>query len=256
MDSTTRANRRAWETASRPHGREWYDHLLAQAAAGATLFDTERELLGEVLDRSPDVVHLQSGNGTDDAALVQAGARSVVGVDYSEVAVAAASRRARQLGLACRYVVGVLPGAPLVPGCADLVYTGKGALIWITDLAGWARDVVRLLRPSGHLFVYEEHPAVPLWTLDEDEPRIRPDRSYFGACHVNDTFPAGGAVQVQRTLGEVVTAVAAAGLRIVHAGEYAEPFWRVSGVEAAAWSGRLPNAFSLLARAPGVGPVG
>jgi SAM-dependent methyltransferase len=249
MDSTTQANRRAWETASQPHGHEWYDHLLAQAAAGSTLIDTERDLLREVLRRSPDVVHLQSGNGTDDAALLRAGARSLVGVDYSEVAVRAAHRRARQLGLACRYVVAALPGAPLAPACADLVYTGKGALIWISDLEAWARDVVRLLRPSGHLFVYEEHPAAPVWTMDEDEPRIRPDRGYFGASHVNDTFPACGAVQLQHTLGEIVTAVAAAGLRVVHLGEYAEPFWRVPGVSAAAWAGRLPNAFSLLARA-------
>jgi hypothetical protein len=41
---------------------------------------------------------------------------------------------------------------------------GKGALIWMADLDGWAREVARLLRPSGHLFVYQAHPAVILWT--------------------------------------------------------------------------------------------
>ena len=86
---------------------------------------------------------------------------------------------------------------PLADASADLVYTGKGALIWMPDLAAWATGVVRLLRPSGHLFVYEEHPASILWTWDEDRPRIREDRSYFGLSHVNDTFPArGGAVAV------------------------------------------------------------
>jgi SAM-dependent methyltransferase len=249
MDGTTRANRHAWESASQKHVRE-YQELLAEAAAGSSLVDTERELLRDVLRGSPDVVHLQSGNGTDDVALVRAGARSVVGVDYSEVAVGAAQRRATELGVACRYVVAALPGAPLADASADLVYTGKGALIWMPDLARWARDVARLLRRSGHLFVYEGHPAVPLWTWDSDEPRIRPDRSYFGASHVNDTFPAGGAVEWQRTLGEIVTTVAAAGLHILHLGEYAEPFWRMGGVDAAAWAGRLPNAFSLLARRP------
>ncbi|MEU4690536.1 hypothetical protein [Actinoplanes sp. NPDC023714] len=38
--------------------------------------------------------------------------------------------------------------------------------------------------------------------------------------------------------------VAAAGLQR----EYAEPFWRMGGVSAAAWEGRLPNSFALLAR--------
>ena len=253
MDPSTRANRTAWETASQKHLREYQD-LLAQAAAGSSLVETERELLRAILRRSPEVVHLQSGHGLDDVALVQAGAKSVVGVDYSEVAARAAQRRATELGVACRYVVAAVPGAPLANASADLVYTGKGALIWMPDLAEWSRDVARLLRPSGHLFVYEGHPAVPLWTWDEDEPRIRADRSYFGRSFVNDTFPANGAVEWQWTLGQIVTTVVAAGLEILHLGEYPEPFWRWDGVSAAAWSGRLPNSFALLARRPGSAP--
>jgi SAM-dependent methyltransferase len=191
---------------------------------------------------------MQSGNGTDDVALVQAGASSVVGIDYSEVAVTAAQRRATELGVACRYVVAAVPEAPVANASADLVYTGKGALAWMPDLAKWAGDIARILRPAGHLFVYESHPAVQLWTWDDDEPRIRPDRSYFGGTYVNDTFPANGAVEWQWTLGQIVTAVSAAGMEILHLGEYPEPFWRMGGVAAAAWNGRLPNAFSLLAR--------
>jgi hypothetical protein len=45
---------------------------------------------------------------------------------------------------------------------------------------------------------------VTLWTWDEDLPRIREDRSYFGRSHVNDTFPARGAVEWQWTLGQIV----------------------------------------------------
>ena len=247
VDATTRANRGAWERASGKYVRE-YRGLLALAAAGTSLLDVERDLLREVLRCSPEVVHLQSGNGTDDVAFVLAGAKSVVGIDYSEVAVRAAQQRAVELGVSCRYVVGALPGAPLANASADLVYTGKGALMWMPDLTGWAQDVARLLRPSGYLFVYEAHPAVPLWTWDEDEPRIRADRGYFGPSHVNDTFPANGAVEWQWTLGQIVTAVVAAGMQILHLGEYPEPFWRAGGVRAAAWDGRLPNSFALLAR--------
>lgn len=160
----------------------------------------------------------------------------------------AAQRRADELAVDCRYVVAALPGAPLSDESADLVYTGKGALIWMPDLQKWAHDVVRLLRPSGHLFIYEGHPAVPLWTWDEDHPRIRADRSYFDRSHVNDTFPGNGAVEWQWTLGEIVNTVVAAGMDIRHLFEYPEPFWRAGGVSAAAWNGRLPNSFALLAR--------
>jgi SAM-dependent methyltransferase len=192
MDAVTQANREAWEAASRKHVRE-YDVLLAQAASGASLNAVERGLLAGILDGGPEVVHLQSGHGLEDAALVQAGAKSVVGVDYSAVAAGAAQQRADDLRLACRYIVGAVPGVPL----ADLVYTGKGALIWMPDLDAWAREAARLLRPGGHLLVYEGHPAVPLWTWDEDAPGIRADRSYFARSHVNDTFPARGAVEWQ-----------------------------------------------------------
>jgi SAM-dependent methyltransferase len=172
VDFVTRANRAAWEAASRKHVRE-YEDLLAEAASGSSLIATERGLLREILDRSPQVVHLQSGgHGLDDVALVRAGARSVLGVDYSQVAVTAAQRRAHQLGAACRYAVAMVPEVPLASASADLVYTGKGALIWMPDLAAWARDAARLLRPGGHLFVYEGHPAAALWTWDEDRPRI------------------------------------------------------------------------------------
>ncbi|WP_053732722.1 bifunctional 2-polyprenyl-6-hydroxyphenol methylase/3-demethylubiquinol 3-O-methyltransferase UbiG [Nocardia sp. NRRL S-836] len=247
MDPVTGRNRVAWEAASRKHVRE-YGELLEQARNGSALLASELDLLRPVLGTAPDVVHLQSGHGLDDIALVAAGARTVLGVDFSEVAATAAQRRADELGVACRYVVAALPGAPLRDGCADLVYTGKGALIWLPDLRAWAEDVARLLRPEGYLFVHEAHPAVPLWTWDEDEPRIRPDRGYFARSHVNDTFPGGGAVEWQASLGEVITAVISAGLRVQHVAEYAEPFWRPDDVAAAAWRGQLPNSYSLLAQ--------
>jgi SAM-dependent methyltransferase len=242
-------NRTAWEKASEKYVNE-HDELLDQARNSSSLVACELELLRPLLASAPSVVHLQSGNGLDDIALVGEGARSVVGVDFSAVAATAAQRRADELGVACRYVVAELPGAPLRDGCADLVYTGKGALIWLPDLRAWAADVARLLRPGGHLFVHEAHPMVPLWTWDVDEPRIRPDRGYFERSHVNDTYPANGAVEWQATLAEIITAVLGAGLELRHVAEHPEPFWRWGDLDAAAWRGRLPNTFTLLARKP------
>ena len=250
MDKVVQSNRAAWEKASTKHVHE-YDELLEEARSAASLFPREAELLQPLLDDRPVVVHFQSGHGLDDVALVKAGARQVVGVDYSSVAAGAAHRRAAELNLSCQYVVAEVPGVPVKDGAADLVYTGKGALIWMRDIGAWAADAARVLRPGGHLFVYEAHPAVPLWSWDEDEPRIRPDRSYFAESHINDTFPANGAQEWQWNLGQIVTAVVAAGLRIEVLEEYAEPFWRpADGTDAAAWTGRLPNSYALLARRP------
>ncbi|HEY3562521.1 MAG TPA: class I SAM-dependent methyltransferase [Kribbella sp.] len=250
MDKVVAGNRVVWERASHKHIHE-YDELLEQARGDGLLFERELELLAPVLADAPVVVHLQSGHGLDDVGLLKAGARRVIGVDYSSVAAGAAQRRATDLQVNSRYVVAEVPGVPLEDGCADLVYTGKGALIWMRDIDAWARDVARVVRPGGHVFVYEAHPAVPLWTWDEDEARIRPDRSYFAESHINDTFPGNGAQEWQWTLGQIVTAITTAGLHLQVLEEYAEPFWRpADDTSAAAWSGRLPNSYALLARKP------
>lgn len=247
MDPEVELNRAVWEAVSEKHVRG-YQELLATGRARSSLTGAELAILRPLLVSSPDVVHLQSGHGLDDLDLAAAGARRVTGVDFSQVAVTAAQRRARELAAPCRYVAAEVPGVPLRDQCADLVYTGKGALIWMPDLDAWAADAVRLLRPTGHLFIHEAHPMVPLWTWDEDEPRIRPDRSYFGRRHENDTFPARGAVEWQWTLGEILNAVIGTGLSVLHVAEHPEPFWRPQNVAAAAWRGRLPNTFSLLAQ--------
>jgi SAM-dependent methyltransferase len=246
VDPVVARNRAAWEQASHKHVREYQD-LLDQARAGSSLAPCERDILRQLLASAPLVVHLQSGHGLDDIDLVAAGARCTVSVDFSQVAVTAAQRRARELDVTCRYITGSVPAVPLRDQCADLVYTGKGALIWMPDIDAWARAVARLLRPGGHLFVYEAHPMVPLWTLDQDQTAIRPDRSYFAASHRNDSYPARGATEWQWTLGQVVTATVAAGLQPRHLAEYPDPFWQPDGVTAAAWQGRLPNTYSLLA---------
>ena len=254
------SNRRAWDIANRKYVEE--SEAVLSASRDGTLFDLERALLAPVVPGSI-VVHLQSGNGTDDADLIRLGAVAVMGVDFSSVATSSAQARADQLGLTIRYVTAQAVQVPLRTASTDVVYTGKGALMWLPDLRTWAAETARLLRPGGHLFVFEAHPAAALWTRDVDQARIRPDRTYFGGTRANDSFPASAiarfsvnpadeAVEWQWTLSDVVTAVLEAGLVLRHLGEYPEPFWRPSGErQAAAWAGGLPNSFALLATKPG-----
>ncbi len=248
MDPLVANNQAVWDGASGKHVRD-YAQLLATART-AVLPDRELAMIADLLAGGPEVVHLQSGHGIEDHGLLHAGARRVTSVDYSRVAVDAARRRAAELDAPIEYLQAEIPPAPLADGCCDLVYTGQGALPWMRDLDAWARDAARLLRPGGHLFIDESHPAITLWTWDEDEPRIRPDHSYFEQRRVNDTFPANGAVEWQWTLGQTVTAIVEAGLVVRRLSEHPEPFWYAGGVHAAAWQGRLPNTFCLLARKP------
>jgi SAM-dependent methyltransferase len=252
-----RKNRQAWDVAAQKYVEE-NEALIDEALTCSSLLDAERAILQPFLDRSPVVVHLQSGMGLDDLDLAVLGASLVVGVDFSVVTSTASLHRSQLLGRSVSYVTGDASRTPLQAGCADLVYTGKGALMWLSDLDQWTTEVARLLVPGGHLFMYEAHPAACLWTLDEDTPRIRADRSYFNGTRINDTFPASAierfagtevieAVEWQWTLADIVSACIRCGLEIRHLAEHPEPFWKAQGT-AAAWDGRLPNSFSLLAR--------
>lgn len=244
--STHEHTRAAWEDASQKHVREYAEHL--EMARTARLLPIEEQVLGPLLPGA-EVLHPQSGHGLDDHALMRLGAGSVLGLDYSPTAVGAAQRRADELGAPCRYEVVELPATGLEDGAADLVYTGKGALIWLGDLGAWAGEMHRLLRPGGHLFVLEAHPLEPLWAWDADVTRVREDRSYFAPSHANDTFPARGATEHQRTFADLVMTVLDVGFELLHLAEHPEPFWQPDGEEpTAAWDGRLPNTISLLAR--------
>jgi len=119
VDPVAQSNRRAWEAASEKYVREHEDQL-AQVARGELLLASELDLLRPLMQSAPAVVHLQSGNGLDDIGLVAAGARVVIGVDFSAVAARAARRRATELGVSCEYVVAEVPGVPLQDECADL----------------------------------------------------------------------------------------------------------------------------------------
>ncbi|GAB3167690.1 class I SAM-dependent methyltransferase [Myceligenerans halotolerans] len=235
----------AWATASRKYEDEYDEHL--DVARTVELLTDEVAALGDLVEGA-EIVHPMSGHGLEDIALARMGARSVRGLDYSPAAVNSAQRRADELGMPCRYTQTVLPDSGLPAASADLVYTGKGALIWLSDLHEFFAEVHRLLRPEGWFYVYEAHPLVPLWAWDSDEIRVRADRGYFASSHVNDSYPGNGAVEQQHTLAEIVMDCQRAGFEITRLEEHPEPFWRPEGVAAAAWDGRVPNSFSMLAR--------
>ena len=61
---------------------------------------------------------------------------------------------------------------------ADLVYTGRGAILWLQDLDAWAAVLRRLLAPAGRLVIFDGHPAEWLFDADEDGRWILTDYDY------------------------------------------------------------------------------
>ena len=237
-----------WEIANRKYGLE--SDRFVQVADDGTLLPLEVETIAPLLRPRSVVLHLQSGNGTEDPALSRLAGSTVVGVDFSAEAATSAHHRVRILESSVSYVVADALRVPLAQECVDLVYTGKGALMWLVDLPTWASEVVRVLRPGGWFFLYEAHPIAALSGLTTQTTcAARSDLSYFGGTRPNDSFPASAikrfdpdsrtqAIEWQWTMADVVMALLDAGLRLVKLGEHPEPFWRpADSGTVAAWAG-------------------
>ena len=102
-----------------------------------------------------------------------------------------------------------------------MVFTGGGSLVWLPDLDRWAQIIVRLLKSNGRLVLDEEHPLAGCMEVQEGQVRIVDD--YFGRKAVAYSgwshFSGGEGAKATKyeftwPLGDVVTALARAGLRI------------------------------------------
>ncbi|RLK53549.1 class I SAM-dependent methyltransferase [Actinokineospora cianjurensis] len=188
-----------------------------------------------------DLVHLQCHIGAETLAFPPLGAR-VVGLDISAASVRAAEELAEAKGVAVSYVKGDVHAAVATLGESrfDVVYTGKGALCYVPDLDVWAAQVAGLLRPGGQLYLVEFHPLLnslsPVPPADgSEELLLRHD--YLGgrgaierdATRTYTDGPELASARVsyewQHGIGEVVTALVGAGLRITRLRETEQLPW-------------------------------
>ena len=169
MDDFQRTNLDTWEERAPAHAASpdyHVEELVSDPAFVSEVIQFDLPRLGDVAGL--DVVHLQCHIGTDTVSLAKLGAR-VTGLDFSAAALAQARALAERVGVDVRFVESELYAAPAALGATyDLVYTGVGALNWLSDIAAWADVVATLLRPGGRLHLREGHPM--LWTLADPRP--------------------------------------------------------------------------------------
>ncbi len=257
-----RSNRTAWdEAAERYEG--WYAESVAEIrAGGSNLFPIERELIGDLRGRCARAIHLQCAGGRDTLALWTLGAEEVVGVDFSPRMLELAARLAAATGAPARWILSdVLDTPHELDGTGDLVYTGRGSIIWVQDLDAWAAVVVRLLAPAGRFVLFEGHPAEWLFDADAEGRWMLTDYDYFGGPEASrgwspeyiDHLSIDEADQSWKfarawTLGEVITALVRAGLRIDRVGEHPVDWWHGHGDVRPDERGRVPLSFSVVGR--------
>jgi SAM-dependent methyltransferase len=257
------ANRAAWdEAAERYEG--WFDEAVALIrAGGSNLFPVEHELLGDLRAGSGTAraIHLQCAGGRDTLSLWNRGAREVIGIDISPRMLDLAARLTEATGAPARWIEADVLDAPRdLDGTADLVYTGRGAIIWLHDLDGWAAVIARLLAPAGRLVIFDGHPAEWLFDADEDGHLVATEYDYFGGAEASkgwapeyiDRLSVAEDDQSWKfarawTLGEIVTALLGAGLRLERLVEYPVDWWAGHRDLRPEDRGRIPLSFGIVA---------
>jgi len=256
------ANRAAWDEAAERYER-WFDEAVALIRAGGTnLFGVETELIGDLHGHCRRAIHLQCAGGRDTLSLWNQGADEVIGIDFSPRMLELAARLTDATGAPARWILADVLATPHeLDGTGDLVYTGRGSIIWLHDLDAWAAVIARLLAPEGRFVLFEGHPVEWLFDADENGRWVATDYDYFGGAEASkgwapeyiDRLSLADSDQSWKyarawTLGEVITALLGADLRLEQVTEHPIDWWGGHADVRADERGRIPLSFSVVGR--------
>jgi SAM-dependent methyltransferase len=236
-------NRRAWNAATLAHNSHKADQATFLREGGNTLFDTELELLGDIVGKS--LVHLQCNSGQDSLCLARLGA-TVTGVDISDEAITFARQLSADAGIPASFVLADvydwLAEAAQQAARYDIVFSSYGALVWLSDIRAWTRGMAGILKPGGRVVVVEFHPFSMVfdWDWSHKYPYFADGAPLSYEHGVGDYVAMAGEAltpsgflegtrdfvnphpghEFQWGIGEVVTALLDAGLAITALREY------------------------------------
>ncbi|MYW05803.1 methyltransferase, partial [Streptomyces sp. SID3343] len=214
-------NRANWDERVPIHtAGDFYD-VAGFVAGNDALRDFEVAEVGDVTGKT--LLHLQCHIGLDTLSWARRGA-IVTGLDFSAPAVAAAEDLAARTGVTtARFVtsdvydaVGTLGGRTF-----DVVYTGLGALCWLPDIDRWARTAAALVSSGGFLYLAEFHPFADVLAADgrtveldyfRREPTVWDEPGTY--ADTNAKTSSNVTVEWQHGIGDVVSALVGAGLRV------------------------------------------
>jgi SAM-dependent methyltransferase len=263
MDEHLASNRALWDEWAEINARSDFYDLEEFKRGGVRIRDYEIEEVGRVTGKT--LLHLQCHFGIDSFSWARLGA-TVTGVDFSERAIELATGLAAELGLDASFIRSDVYELPThLDGDFDVVYTSRGALCWLPRIRPWADVVARFVKPGGFFYITETHPILEAY---EDDftlkfPYWEREEPLSFDIHGSYADPTAE-VKTEKDyewnhgLGEIVTALAQAGLRIefLHEWPFVEsevPF--LEKRDGRSWmpgelDGRMPLMYSLKATKP------
>lgn len=225
-------NEANWDGRADIHANGGYrglEELVANQSAIAPTLAQDTHRFGDISGKN--VIHLQCHLGSDTIGFARLGANRVVGIDLSAKSLEYARSLAERAGVDVDYIqANVYDARGTVEGDFDLVYTSLGVLMWLPDVAGWAKTVASLLKSGGMFFIRDDHPMfMTVGDIGNDAPdSLRIEQPYFeqlqpltweddGSYADSGDAPRNKHTtnhQWNHSLGEIITALIRAGLII------------------------------------------
>jgi ubiquinone/menaquinone biosynthesis C-methylase UbiE len=147
---------------------------------------------------------LDAATGTGRYAIYLAGqGKQVTAIDDNENMLAVAQRKAHARQLAIEFRQENVSNLSFADSSFDLVLCAL-ALAHVEDLRGPCRELVRVLRPGGHLIISDLHPEIQAMMGPDHKELIQGEERFFPAhhSHVEDYLEA-----VKLAGAEVIAAI-------------------------------------------------
>jgi SAM-dependent methyltransferase len=200
----------------------YYDIAGFRRDGPRPIFGPDEDEVGPVTGQR--LLHLQCHIGLDSLRWSALGA-SVTGIDISDRSIEVARRLAAESNLAVTFVRSdVHDLSDVLEEQFDIVYASGGVICWIPDLHRWAAIAAGLLRPGGVFYLSDGHPLSPVpdpaapggWVAEPGYFGRGATRFVDAMSYTDGDGLIGRPVNYRwrHTIGDVVTAVATAGLRI------------------------------------------
>lgn len=273
MNHYEKMNQRYWDAVTPVHVKSYGTHYVGVEeflGGQCTLYPEELDDIGEVWGKS--LLHLQCHFGLDTLSWARRGAQ-VTGVDFSGASIEEAQRIRNQAGLEARFIQCNLYDLPEHHDRQhDIVYTSRGAIMWLKDIREWARLIYRYLRPGGLFYMMEVHPFLYMLDNNPDDPAKHPvfKYPYFHQSepqvwaddddYADESFnPDLEAAEWVWPISDVINALVEAGLQITGMREYDRIFYpALKGLENCGqgwWRPndpdlQLPLTYSIMATSP------
>ncbi len=105
----------------------------------------------------------------------------MTGVDISDTAIAFAQQLSTDSGIPATFirsdVYDWFAQAAQQGQTFDVVFSSYGAIVWLSDIAAWAKGVASVLKPGGKVVVLDFHPYPMIFDWD-----WKPKHSYFNGA--------------------------------------------------------------------------